>query len=146
MGYNAFSSETLFKPGSLASQLLGGLILPVFNKGQLKQEFAIANGEQEIAFLNYQKTITTAFNELQAVLKQIEIYERVMQLKREEVNHLTKAVEVSNDLYATGYANYLELINARKNKIQADLDFLRFKEENTRNNILLFKALGGMVE
>ncbi|MCL9770379.1 TolC family protein [Flavobacterium sp. HXWNR69] len=146
MGYNAFSSETLFKPGSLASQLLGGLMIPVFNKGQLKQEFAIANGEQEIAFLNYQKTITTAFNEIQAVLKEIEIYERVMKLKLEEVNHLNKAVEVSNDLYATGYANYLELINARKNKIQADLDFLRFKEENTRNNIMLFKALGGNIE
>lgn len=146
MGYNAFSAQTLFNPGSLATQLLGGLMVPVFNKGQLKQEFAIANSEQEIAFLNYQKTVTSAFNELQAVLKQIEIYERVLKLKREEVTHLNKAVEVSNDLYATGYANYLELINARKNKLQADLDYLRFQEENTKNNILLFKALGGSVE
>lgn len=146
VGYNAFSTETLFNPGSLATQLLGGLMMPVFNKGQLKQDFAIANSEQEIAFLNYQKTVTAAFNELQAVLKQIEIYERVLQLKQEEVHHLNKAVEVSNDLYATGYANYLELINAQKNKLQADLDYLRFQEENTRNNILLFKALGGNVE
>ena len=126
--------------------MLGGLILPVFNKGQLKQEFAIANYEQEIAFLNYQKAVTTAFNELQAVLKQMEVYERVLKLKRDEVNHLNKAIEVSNDLYANGYANYLELINTRKNKLQADLDFIRFQEENTRNNILLFKALGGIIE
>lgn len=146
LGYNAFSSEMLFAPGSLASQLLGGLILPVFNKGQLKQEFTIANYEQEIAFLNYQKAVTTAFNELQAVLKQMEVYERVLKLKRDEVNHLNKAIEVSNDLYANGYANYLELINTRKNKLQADLDFIRFQEENTRNNILLFKALGGIIE
>lgn len=146
LGYNSFSNETLFNPGSLASQILGGLILPIFNKGQLKQEFAIANSVQEIAFLNYQRTVTTAFNELQAVLKQMEIYERVLKLKRDEVNHLNKAIEVSNDLYANGYANYLELINTRKNKLQADLDFIRFQEENTRNNILLFKALGGIIE
>ena len=146
VGYNAFSTQTLFNPGSLATQLLSSLMIPIFNKGQLKQEFAIANSEQEIAFLNYQKSVTLAFNELQAVLKQIEIYERVLQLKREEVLHLNKAVEVSNDLYATGYANYLELINARKNKLQADLDYLRFQEENTKNNILLFKSLGGSVE
>ena len=80
------------------------------------------------------------------MLKQIEIYEKVLQLKQEEVLHLNRAIEVSNDLYATGYANYLELINARKNKLQADLDLLRFQEENTRNNIVLFKALGGSVE
>lgn len=146
IGYNAFSSETLFRPGSLAFQILGGLMMPVFQKGQLKQEFAVANSEQEIAFLNYQKTVTNAYNELQAVLKQIEIYEKVLQLKQEEVSHLNKAIEVSNDLYATGYANYLELINTRKNKLQADLDLLRFQEENTKNNILLFKALGGLVE
>ena len=146
LGYNAFSTPALFNPGSLATQVLGGLMAPVFQKGQLKYEFAVANSEQEIAFLNYQKSVTAAFNELQAVLKQIEIYERVLQLKREEVNHLNKAIEVSNDLYATGYANYLELINARKNKLQADLDLLRYQEENTRNNILLFKALGGVIE
>jgi multidrug efflux system outer membrane protein len=146
VGYNAFSSETLFRPGSLAFQILGGLMVPVFQKGQLKKEFAVANSEQEIAFLNYQKTVTNTYNELQAVLKQIEIYEKVLQLKKEEVTHLNRAIEVSNDLYATGYANYLELINARKNKLQADLDLLRFQEENTRNNIVLFKALGGSVE
>lgn len=146
IGYNAFSSATLFKPGSLAFQLLGGLMLPVFQKGQLKQEFAVATSEQEITFINYQKAITNAYNEMQAVLKQIEIYERVLQLKKEEVNHLNRAIEVSYDLYTTGYANYLELINARKNKLQADLDLLRYQEENTQNNIILFKALGGIIE
>jgi NodT family efflux transporter outer membrane factor (OMF) lipoprotein len=146
IGYNAFSSATLFKPGSLAFQLLGGLMMPVFQKGQLKQEFAVATSEQEIAFLNYQKAVTNAYNEMQAVLKQIEIYDRVLKLKKEEVSHLNRAIDVSNDLYATGYANYLELINARKNKLQADLDFLRYQEENTQNNIMLFKALGGILE
>lgn len=145
LGYNAFSTETLFNPASIAYQLLGGIMAPIFNKGQLKQDFAIANAEQEIAFLNYQRTVTSAFNELQAIVKQIEIYERVLKIKHDEIYHLDRAVEVSNDLYATGYANYLELINTRKAKLQADLDFLRFQEENTKNNILLFKALGGLI-
>ncbi len=146
IGYNAFSAETWLNPKSLATQLLGGLMVPVFNKGQLKQEFAVANAEQEITFLNYQKTVTSAFNELQAILKQIDIYERVLSIKQDEIYHLDRAVEVSNDLYVTGYANYLELINTRKTKLQAELDFLRFQKENTKNNILLFKALGGLVD
>jgi multidrug efflux system outer membrane protein len=145
IGYNSFSTPTLFKPGSLAFQVLGGLMTPIFNKGQIKHEFSVSKAEQEIAFLNYQKSITTAFNELQSVLKQIDIYERVLTLKAEEVQHLNLAVEVSNDLYLTGYANYLELINSQKTKLQADLDYLRFQQENARNHILIFKALGGTV-
>ncbi|HFK5571157.1 RND transporter [Elizabethkingia meningoseptica] len=146
VGLNSFSAETFFKPSSLAAQLLGGLMVPVFNKGQLKHEFNVANKEQEIAFLNYQKSVTTAFNELQSILKQTRIYEKVLKLKSEEVNFLERGIEISNDLYLTGYANYLELISSQKNKLQAELDLLEFQHQNTRNNVLLFKALGGKLD
>jgi multidrug efflux system outer membrane protein len=127
----------------LAAQLLGGFMVPIFNKGQLKHEFNIANKEQEIAFLTYQKSVTTAFNELQSVLKQMQIFEQVLKIKSEEVAALDKGIIVSNDLYLTGYANYMELINSQKSKLQAELDRLQFQHENTQNNIVLFKALGG---
>ncbi|MPS66704.1 TolC family protein [Chryseobacterium sp.] len=145
-GINSFSAETLFKPASLAGQILGGLMVPVFNKGQLQYEFKVAGIEQEIAFLNYQKSVTTAFNELQSILKQTQIFHKVLELKEEEVHYLDKGIEVSNDLYITGYANYFELINAQKSKLQAELDLLKFQHENTRNNVLLFKALAGKLQ
>lgn len=143
VGFNSFSAETFFRPSSLAGQLLGGLMVPIFNKGQLKYEFNVASTEQEIAFLNYQKSVTSSFNELQSILKQITIYEKVLGFKAEEVEHLDRAIIVSNELYITGYANYIELINTQKTKLQAELDLLTIQSENTRNNVLLFKALGG---
>lgn len=98
VGFNSFSAESLFKPSSLAAQLLGGLVVPIFNKGQLKHEFNVADKEQEIAFLNYQKSITTAYNELQSILKQTKIYEKVLKLKSEEVGFLERGIEVSLSL------------------------------------------------
>ena len=145
LGYNAFSAHTLFKPASLATQVLGGLFVPVFNKGQIKYEFNVAKAQQEIAFLNYQKSVTTAYNELSQLLKHIEINHKILDLKQEEVQFLERAVEVSNDLYLTGYANYLEIINSQKNKLQAELDLLDAQHQNTKTSILLFKALGGKV-
>lgn len=59
---------------------------------------------------------------------------------------MERGIEVSNDLYVTGYANYMELINSQKNKLQAELDLLEFQHQNTRNNVLLFKALGGNLD
>lgn len=146
LGFNSFSAETFFKPSSLAGQLLGGFMVPIFNKGQLKHDFNVANKEQEIAFISYQKSVTTAYNELQAILKQTEIFQKVLKLKADEVKHLDNAIEVSNDLYLTGYANYMELISSQKSKLNAELDLLEFHFQNTKNNVLLFKALGGKLE
>ncbi len=146
VGMNSFSVDKLFNPASLAGQLLGGLMVPIFNKGQLKHDFNVANKEQEIAFITYQKSVTTAYNELQSILKQTEIFQKVLKLKSDEVKFLDNAIEVSNDLYLTGYANYMELINSQRSKLNAELNLLEFQFQNTRNNVLLFKALGGKLD
>jgi len=145
-GYNAFSAETLFLPGSLTYQLLGGLFTPLLNRSQLKLEFNVASKEQEIAFWNYQKSVLQAYTELQTLLGKRDIYQKTLTLKAQEVGHLKRAVEVANDLYITGYANYMELINTQKNKLSADLDLLHFELDTTLNTIVLFKALGGSLE
>ena len=142
-GFNSFSFNTFFDAGSFAWQILGGLTAPVFNKGQIKQEFYVSNRRQEISFLQYQNTITTAFNELSALLHRNEAFEDVLKYKLKEIDHLEIAVNVSNDLYLSGYANYLEIINAQKNKLQAELDFVDIQLRNANSQVLLYKALGG---
>ncbi|CAA9194813.1 Outer membrane protein OprM [Flavobacterium bizetiae] len=142
-GFNSFSFSTFFDNGSFAWQLLGGLTAPVFNKGQIKQEFFVSNKRQEISLLQYQNTITTAYNELSALLHRTESFVGVLQYKSKEIEHLQIAVNVSNDLYLSGYANYLEIINAQKNKLQAELDFVDIQLKNAESQVLLYKALGG---
>lgn len=142
-GFNSFSFSTFFDNGSFAWQLLGGLTAPVFNKGQIKQEFFVSNKRQEISLLQYQNMITTAYNELSALLHRTESFVGVLQYKSKEIEHLEIAVNVSNDLYLSGYANYLEIINAQKNKLQAELDFVDIQLKNAESQVLLYKALGG---
>jgi len=142
-GLNSFSFSTFFDSGSFAWQLLGGLTAPVFNKGQIKQEFFVSNKKQQISLLQYQNTITTAYNELSALLHRTESFADVLKYKSNEIKHLEIAVNVSNDLYLSGYANYLEIINAQKNKLQAELDFVDIQLKNAESQVLLYKALGG---
>lgn len=144
-GFNSFSFNTFFDVGSFAWQILGGLTAPVLNKGQIKQEMYVSNRRQEISFLQYQNSITTAFNELSALLHRNEAYQDVLKYKLKEIDHLEIAVNVSNDLYLSGYANYLEIINAQKNKLQAELDFVDIQLRNANSQVLLYKALGGGV-
>lgn len=143
---NSFSLATVFNPGSLAWQLLGGLVAPVFNQGQLRQDFYIANRNQEIAFFTYQKNVINAYNELSLLLTQVGSYDRILSIKSEEVAFLDRAVSVSNDLYLTGYANYWEIINSQKTKLQAELDYVDYQLRNAKSLVLLYKALGGEVK
>jgi multidrug efflux system outer membrane protein len=142
-GFNSFSFSTFFDSGSFAWQLLGGITAPVFNKGQIKHEYFTANKRQQISFLEYQKSITVAYNELSALLYRTKAYEDVLAHKSKEIEHLEIAVNVSNDLYLSGYANYLEIISAQKNRLQAELDFVDMQLKNVNSQILLYKALGG---
>jgi len=144
-GFNSFSFNTFFDAGSFAWQILGGLTAPVLNKGQIKQEMYVSNRRQEISFLQYQNSVTTAFNELSALLHRNEAFQDVLKYKLKEIDHLEIAVNVSNDLYLSGYANYLEIINAQKNKLQAELDFVEIQLRNANSQVLLYKALGGGV-
>ncbi|MFC5682141.1 efflux transporter outer membrane subunit [Flavobacterium sp. MAHUQ-51] len=146
VGINSFSFPTLFDGGSLAWQLLGGLAAPVFNKGEIKQQFLVATKQQQIAFYHYQNTVTTAFNELSALLFRTTAFGEVLNYKSNEIDHLEIAVNVANELYVTGYANYLEIISAQKNKLQAELDFVELQLKNSGAQVQLYKALGGLIK
>ncbi len=140
---NAFSAKTWFNPGSLAFQFLGNLVAPIFNKGELKMQFNIASAEQNIAFIGYQKSVLNAYNELSAMLNQLEANQKVLEFKGLEVQYLERGVVVANDLYVTGYANYLEIITAQKTKLQAQLEYVDYQLRTSRALVSLFKAMGG---
>lgn len=142
-GYQSFNSAQLLQPTSLAYQLLGGLTAPVFQQNQLRSEFKIATARQEIAFLNYQKSVVHAFQEVRTLLSYIDNNQKILQLKSEEVASLTRSVDISNDLYVAAYAGYLEIISAQKSKIAADIDLIKAERNQVLAFIQLYKALGG---
>ena len=141
--FNSFNSSYLFNPTSMGFQLLGNIVAPIFQKHQIRGQFKIANASQEMAFMEYQKTVVAAFTEVKTVLSSLENTEKTLLLKEKEVNALTKAVEASADLYMAGYANYLEIIAAQKSKLIADLDYIKTKRNQAVLMIQLYKALGG---
>jgi multidrug efflux system outer membrane protein len=142
-GFNSFNAEQLFNPTSIAYQLIGGLTAPVFQKRQLKAGFKVATAEQEIAFLNYQKTVNGAFQEVKTLLSYIANNQQILTEKRKEVSALDKGLHVSQDLYVNAYATYLEIIAAQKSKINAEMDLIKTERNHVNILIQLYKALGG---
>lgn len=143
IAFNAFKLPLLFANGSLAYGIIGGLTQPVFNRYQLKTDFAVANAEQVIAFNSYQKNILQAYQEVLSNLTSIEQYKKIIDINRKEVSVLSEAVSTSNDLYLGGYANYLEVITAQKGVLEAELNSTMSQKELLLSVLGLYRSLGG---
>jgi multidrug efflux system outer membrane protein len=143
LAFNAFSGEMLFNPASIARNVMGGLVAPIFNKSQIRNDFKIATAQQEIAYLEFEKIAMQAYREVNTLLKNVQYVNEAYVNKSNEVKTIAEGVDISQDLYMNGYANYLELITARKSKLDAEMEIIDLKRNQIRNIIKLYKALGG---
>ncbi|GAB3511461.1 TolC family protein [Spirosoma knui] len=142
-GLNSFRISTLANPASIAAGLLGGLSAPVFNRRFLKANYRGTVAQSREAFFRYSQTIQTSFSEVATSLRGVENYRQVAELQAQEVNVLRQAVTTSNDLFASGYASYLEVITAQRSVLEAELALINTKRAQFLSLTDLYRSLGG---
>lgn len=140
---NAFKASLLFSPSSLAYGVMGGLTMPLFNRQQLKSQYAIATASQADAFYHYRQTVLNAFKEVTTNLQGINHYKQAYQLKLKEKAILEAAVQTAHELYVVGYASYLEVITAQKGVLEAALGAVQQQQAEYLTKIDLYRSLGG---
>lgn len=143
VGLNAFTPSLLFKTGSIAYGIAGGITAPLFNRRHLKLQYAAANAANQEAVYNYQQKLLNAYNEVSIHIKATHNYQQAFDLKQQEVDELHAAASTARELYLTGYANYLEVITAQKNTLEAELQLTREQSNMLMAVIQLYRSLGG---
>src|SRR6478609_9172803 len=144
VGMNAFKSSLWFQaPASFAWGLLGGVTAPLLNRPQIMARYRTSYAEKNVAFLDYQKVVLKGVEEVSTEMNRMLNYRTVSQLKSEEVRTLKEAVSISNELFLTGYANYMEVLIARQNRLESELQLTEAKKQQFLSSIFLYKALGG---
>lgn len=142
-GFHSFRSDVLFNPASLAFGLLGGLVAPIFQNNTLKANHKISVARNYEAYFEYQKTLLRAFQEIQTFQKTLANLQLVYDLRNKEVEELQKAIVTSQDLFKTGFANYLEVITTQKAVLEAEIDLFEIRLHQFQYAIALYRALGG---
>ena len=100
VGYEAFELEHLVTtPESLLYNLAGNLTAPLLNRQAIKAEYFSANAEQLKAVFNYERTLLRAFTDVANQLAMIENLKKAYQLESQQVDTLTRSIEVSNVLF-----------------------------------------------
>lgn len=133
----------LFKPESVAAQLMAGLTQPIFNKRQIRGNYKIAQAQKEEALLNFKSVVLAAGQEVSDILFGFNASLRKNEYREKQITSLTNAVDFTQDLLAAGEANYTEVLNAQQSLLNAQLNRVNDKLEQLTYSVSLYKALGG---
>ncbi len=142
-GLVASDFDKLFSANSLFANVIAGLAQPIFNKRQIKTQYEVSLANKEIAYLNFRKTMLNAGREVSDAVKVYESQDRFILLKRQEGEAYKKAVDYSQELVNYGMANYLEVINATVNHLNAELNISNAEYAKLNAGVELYRALGG---
>ncbi len=142
-GISSGDIDQLFNVNSLFASVVGGLTQPILNKRLIRTQYEVSLANKEIAYLNFRKQVLTAGKEVSDALKIYQSQDSFIGLKRKEMNAYKNSVEYSQELVNYGLANYLEVINASVNQLNAELNISNAEYSKLDAGIELYRALGG---
>lgn len=142
-GLQSLSLDQLFSAQSLFANVIAGLTQPIFNKRQVKTNYEISLANQERAYLGFKKAILFAGKEVSDALSVYGIQDDFIVLKKKELEAYDKSVTYSQELVNYGMANYLEVLNADVNRLNAELNIANAQYTKLNAGVELYRALGG---
>jgi outer membrane protein, multidrug efflux system len=147
IGAQAFNPAFWFQlPTSLAYNATGSLLSPLINRSAIKARFQQANANQIEALYSYQKTILSAYVELEQLMNTEKNLKAQYKVIEKKVKTNLEAVEISSDLFKNGRINSLELLVSQQNLLEAKLELIILQELLWRNTFNQYKASGTLIQ
>jgi multidrug efflux system outer membrane protein len=135
----------LFESGS-GTWLFGPKIsMPVFDAG-LWAAVDAARTENQIALVQYEKTIQTAFREVADALAVKGTIDERLAAQQALVDAASETHRLSDMRYAKGIDNYLSVLDAQRSLFAAQQTLVMLKLEKISNQVRLYAVLGGGAE
>ncbi|QHT71049.1 efflux transporter outer membrane subunit [Rhodocytophaga rosea] len=144
IGLRAFDPSYLLKtPESMLFSLAGDLAAPLINRNAIKAAYYSANARQIQAVYNYQRTILNAYIEVANQLSNINNMGQSYELKAQEVEALTQSITISNNLFRSARADYMEVLLTQRDALESRFDLVETKMQQLNAMVNIYRALGG---
>jgi multidrug efflux system outer membrane protein len=143
-GLESFKSSNWFNiPNSLFGLAAGTIAEPIFRRRELKTQFEIAKLQREQAVIQFRQSVLQAVSEVSNALVQADKLEQQEQIATAQVDTLHRAVFNARLLFKSDLANYLEVITAQSNALQAELNLASIQRGQLSAIVELYRSLGG---
>jgi NodT family efflux transporter outer membrane factor (OMF) lipoprotein len=142
-GLNSYKAAKWFDINSLTGSVLGGLTQPVFQRRQLKTQLEVAKIQRDQAEIRFRQQALNAIGEVSNALVRLDKLQSQRQIATDQVQTLGTAVGQARLLFRSGLANYLEVITAQSNALQAQLNRADVVRQQLSASVELYRSLGG---
>lgn len=144
LGLQAFNAAYLLRtPESMMYNMTGDLVAPLVNRRALKAQYATASARQLQAVVNYEQTVLNAYIEVYNQVNRVDNLHQSYELLSQEVDALTRAIEISNELFRSARADYMEVLMTQRDALEERMELIETKKAQMQAMVRMYRALGG---
>jgi NodT family efflux transporter outer membrane factor (OMF) lipoprotein len=144
LGFNAFNPAFLIStPESILYSIAGDLTAPLINRNAIKARYLTANAKQIQSIYKYEQTILNAYVEVMNQLSNIDNLSNTYGLQSRQVAALAESVNISNELFNSARADYMEVLLTQRDALESKFDLIDTKMNQLIAKVTIYRALGG---
>lgn len=143
LGFQSSQLSNLFTGPTRVWQFAPQVTQPIFNAGRLKSNVRLARAQEQIALIQYERAIQTAFREVSDTLIQ---YQKVREIRAKQellVATLQDRSRLSYVRYRGGVDTLLNALDADRDLFDAELGLAQTRRNELLALVQLYRALGG---
>ncbi len=142
-GTASSSLSNLFDAGTGAWTFTPQLTLPIFDAGRNIANLDLAEARKNIAVVNYEKAIQTAFKEVADALTARDWLNEQVKAQAAVLNSETERLKLSEARYNNGIVSSLEVFDAQRQQFAAEQSLVDARLTRLINAVELYRSLGG---
>jgi NodT family efflux transporter outer membrane factor (OMF) lipoprotein len=119
------------------------LSLPIFEGGRLRRVLELREQQQQEAAITYQRTVLNALHEVDNALIAYDAEQRRRNRLQQAVAQNRRAVQLAQERYSQGVADFLSVLTAEQNLLNTDLQLTDSTTNVSTDLVQVYKALGG---
>lgn len=117
--------------------------LPIFEGGRLRRTLELRKDQQKEAAVTYQRTVLNALHEVDNALAAYDAEQRRRNSLERAVAENRRAVQLAQDRYVQGVADFLSVLTAEQNLLAVDQQLTDSTTTVSTNLVQIYLALGG---
>jgi multidrug efflux system outer membrane protein len=143
LGLESAQLSDLFKGPSKVWSFGAGVLQPIFNAGRIRSQVAQAEAVQRQALHTYEKSIISAFQDVENALIDRTKFGRIREEQAKNVEALRRFRDLAELRYREGATIYLEVANAEQSLFNAQLAYVATQSLLFQSYANLYRAIGG---
>jgi multidrug efflux system outer membrane protein len=142
-GWSSIQLSNLFTGPARMWNWAVPLAAPIFTGGALAGQVMSAEAIQKQALYQYQKSIQSAFRDVEDALIDQKRSREQLEAQARQVEALRTYARVARLRYDNGYTSYIEVLDAERSLFDAELSYTQTKGTLFQDLVNVYKAMGG---